>query len=116
MKSRLTINSLILASVMFLLLLVGTLQSPTAIAKKKPSLTFYMTDWCPYCAKAKRFLSEHDISYHECNIERNMKCKEAFHQEFPNSGVPVLSTGKKHIVGYSWGGYSKFLLQNGYIE
>ena len=37
----------------------------------RPPVTMYTTNWCPDCWRAKSFLKERGIPYHEVNIERD---------------------------------------------
>lgn len=62
-------------------------------------VTIYTTDTCPYCIKAKKYLSEKGIEYNEKNVHKDFQAK----QELLAMGyrtVPVIVINKREIVGF----------------
>lgn len=56
---------------------------------------------CPFCVKAKNFLTEKGILWEERNIEKNWT-KEELLQSVPNARtVPQIFIDNKHIGGYT---------------
>lgn len=60
----------------------------------------YATSWCGYCAKARKFLREKDIAYHEYDIETSAEGKDQY-LSLGVSGVPVLLVNGNVVRGYN---------------
>ncbi|MCP3931969.1 MAG: hypothetical protein GY705_23085 [Bacteroidetes bacterium] len=60
----------------------------------------YGTSWCGYCAKARKLLDDHNITYFEYDIEAS---KEGYnqHKDLGGRGVPVFQIGGKVLKGYN---------------
>jgi mycoredoxin len=60
----------------------------------------YGTSWCGYCAKARKLLDDHDITYFEYDIESS---QDGFSQyeDLGGRGVPVFQIGGKVLKGYN---------------
>ncbi|MCX5910139.1 MAG: DUF4124 domain-containing protein [Deltaproteobacteria bacterium] len=62
----------------------------------------YMTDWCPYCRKAREYLNSLGVKVTEYNIEREpARNKERARKAGGGSGVPVIDVEGIIIKGYS---------------
>jgi glutaredoxin 3 len=60
----------------------------------------YTTPTCPYCAMAKKFLMEHNVTYTEINVAADTKAAQEIIDKTGQMGVPVLEIGGKLIVGF----------------
>jgi len=62
----------------------------------------YMTDWCPYCRKAREYLNSLGVKVTEYNIEREpARNEERARKAGGGSGVPVIDVEGIIIKGYS---------------
>jgi glutaredoxin len=60
----------------------------------------YMTDWCPYCRKAKEFLVSLGVDLVEYNIERDREARWQMAKK-GGRGVPLIDVEGIFINGYS---------------
>ncbi len=58
----------------------------------KPDVIMLGTWWCSYCAQARRFFHDENISYCEYDIERSETGKQMY-QDINGRGIPVLLIG-----------------------
>lgn len=68
---------------------------------KMPVVKVYSTSICPWCIKAKQFLSEHKIKYMDINVADDQKAAQEMIDKSGQMGVPVLDIGGKIIVGFN---------------
>ena len=62
-------------------------------------ITIYSTGWCPDCRRAKSFLKERGVHFHEVNIEKDEKGEEIVLRA--NNGkrkVPTLKVGERYFA------------------
>jgi mycoredoxin len=62
-------------------------------------ITMYTTRWCPDCQRAKSFLKERGVAYHEVNIEEDESAEEIVIKA--NDGkrkVPTLVVGGRYFA------------------
>ena len=57
------------------------------------------TSWCPYCAKARKFLQARGVDYCEYDIEQS-PTGDALHERSGKRGVPVILIDGRVIGGY----------------
>jgi glutaredoxin len=61
-------------------------------------ITIYSTRWCPDCWRAKAFLKERGIQFHEVNIEEDPKGEEiVLHANDGTRTVPTLQVGQRYF-------------------
>ena len=60
----------------------------------------YSTNWCPYCANAKRFLNEKNIEFEEINIETEGMSREDLEKITGGRTVPQIVIDDTPIGGY----------------
>lgn len=73
------------------------------------SVKIYTTPTCPYCAMAKDFFKEHNVSYEEVNVAQDQKGLEEMVQKSGQMGVPVIDIDGKIVVGFDQGRLSELL-------
>jgi mycoredoxin len=59
----------------------------------------YTTTWCPDCIRAKRFMKERGVAYHEVNIEKDQSAEAIVIKA--NNGkrkVPTLKVGERYFA------------------
>jgi len=87
----------------------GTLNpaSPTTVQSKEKrgyqdiEVILYMTEWCPYCRKAREYLKSLGVNVIEYNVEKD-KSKEAERLiKGGGTGVPVIDVEGIILKGYN---------------
>ena len=64
-----------------------------------PPITIYGTTWCVDCRRAKSFLKERGVQFHEVNIENDPAAEEFVLRV--NNGrrkVPTIRVGERHFA------------------
>jgi len=62
-------------------------------------VTVYVSDWCPYCERAKGLLSQKNVMFSEINVEDEPKFREEMMARSKRRTVPQIFIGDKHIGG-----------------
>src|SRR3974377_1705046 len=65
----------------------------------QPPVTMYVSDWCPYCQRAKSLLSKKHVVFSEINIEDDAAMREEMMARSNRSTVPQIFIGDKHVGG-----------------
>jgi glutaredoxin 3 len=65
----------------------------------QPAVTVYVSDWCPYCQRAKGLLAEKNVEFSEINIEDDAKLREEMIARSNRRTVPQIFIGDKHVGG-----------------
>jgi glutaredoxin 3 len=65
----------------------------------QPAVTVYVSDWCPYCQRAKRLLSGKNVVFSEINVEDDAKLREEMIARSNQRTVPQIFIGDKHVGG-----------------
>ena len=60
----------------------------------------YSTPTCPYCIRAKQFLSENNIVFENIDVSADQEKAEEVIQKSGQMSVPVLDIGGEIIVGF----------------
>jgi glutaredoxin 3 len=58
-----------------------------------------VSDWCPYCERAKGLLSQKNVVFSEINVEDEPKFREEMMARSKRRTVPQIFIGDKHIGG-----------------
>ncbi len=61
----------------------------------------YMTEWCPYCLKARTYLKSLGVSLREYDLDRDRSKKEESARKSSQGGVPVIDVEGIILVGFS---------------
>jgi glutaredoxin 3 len=64
-------------------------------------LVIYSTPTCPYCKRAKEYLSQKGISYTEHNVAADRDAAREMVKKSGQLGVPVIIINNKVIVGFN---------------
>jgi glutaredoxin 3 len=65
----------------------------------QPAVTMYMSDWCPYCRRARDLLTGKNVSVSEINVEDDLKFREEMIARSNRRTVPQIFIGDKHVGG-----------------
>jgi glutaredoxin 3 len=64
-----------------------------------PVVTVYVTDWCPYCRRARSLLAEKGVTFNEINVDDDPKFREEMIARSGRRTVPQIFIGEKHVGG-----------------
>jgi glutaredoxin 3 len=65
----------------------------------QPVVTVYVSDWCPYCQRAKSLLNQKQVVINEINVEGDPKLREEMIARSDRRTVPQIFIGDKHVGG-----------------
>jgi glutaredoxin 3 len=65
----------------------------------QPAVTLYVSDWCPYCERAKGLLAQKNVDFSEINVEDDAKLREEMIARSNRRTVPQIFIGDKHVGG-----------------
>jgi len=60
----------------------------------------YSTPTCPFCIRAKQFLTENNIPFENYDVSVDQRKAEEMIQKSGQMGVPVIDIGGEIIVGF----------------
>ena len=60
----------------------------------------YGTSHCPWCHKAREFLTANNVKFKDINVEEDEKAKKEMVKKSGQLGVPVIEINGKIIVGF----------------
>lgn len=63
-------------------------------------IKIYTTPTCPYCKMLKKFLTKKRLSYEEMDITLDPGARRKMIEVSGQMGVPVITIGKKVIIGF----------------
>lgn len=69
------------------------------MAEKKVAI--YTTPTCPYCHRAKEYLSQRGIPYIEHNVAQDREKAKEMIQKSGQMGVPVITVDSDIMVGFN---------------
>ena len=62
-------------------------------------VTVYVSDWCPYCERAKGLLNQKNVVFSEINVEDEPKFRDEMMARSKRRTVPQIFIGDRHIGG-----------------
>jgi glutaredoxin 3 len=65
----------------------------------QPVVTLYVSDWCPYCQRAKGLLTQKQLIFDEINVDDDAKFREEMTARSNRNTVPQIFIGDKHVGG-----------------
>ena len=65
-----------------------------------PSIEMYVTQWCPYCAMAKRLLAEKGREWTEIDVEADSGRRAEMMERSGRRTVPQIFVGDRHVGGF----------------
>ena len=69
------------------------------MAEKK--VVIYSTPTCPYCKRAKDYLTQKGISYTDYDVAKDRDKAKEMIQKSKQMGVPVIVVGDEVVVGFN---------------
>jgi glutaredoxin len=76
-----------------------------AMVHAKDQVTMYSTSWCPVCAKAREFFTEHKVRFVDHDVEKDEAARvelaeKAHRAGVAPQGVPVIDVYGQLILGF----------------
>jgi glutaredoxin-like YruB-family protein len=65
------------------------------------SVVLYMTDWCPYCRKAREYLISQGVSFTEYDIDKDKGKREEMRRRSGSTSIPVIDVEGTIIRGFA---------------
>jgi glutaredoxin 3 len=65
----------------------------------QPAVTLYVSDWCPYCQRARGLFAQKKVEFSEINVEDDTKLREEMIARSNRRTVPQIFIGDKHVGG-----------------
>jgi glutaredoxin 3 len=65
----------------------------------QPAVTVYVSDWCPYCRRAKDLLAQKNVEFSEINVEDRSDLREEMIARSKQRTVPQIFIGDRHVGG-----------------
>ena len=65
----------------------------------QPAVTLYVTDWCPYCQRAKALLTGKSLVFKEIDVDDDAKFREEMVARSGRRTVPQIFIGDTHVGG-----------------
>jgi glutaredoxin 3 len=62
-------------------------------------VVMYVTDWCPYCARARSLLASKGVTPEEIDIEAVTGAREEMRARSGRDTVPQIFIGASHVGG-----------------
>lgn len=67
---------------------------------KGAGVTVYSTSSCPWCVKAKEYLSSIGVPFQAIDVGVDREAAKEVVQKTRQRGVPVVKVGERYIVGF----------------
>ena len=65
------------------------------------NVVVYSTPTCPYCKRAKDYLSRRGVSYIDINVAQDREKAKEMIQKSGQMGVPVITIDDEIVVGFN---------------
>ena len=84
-------------------------------SEKASGVTVYSTSNCPWCVKAKDFLSQMSVAFQAVDVGVDKEAAKEIVQNTRQRGVPVVKVGERYIVGFDQEAIKSALKEEGLI-
>jgi glutaredoxin 3 len=64
-----------------------------------PKVVIYVSDWCPYCARARNLLADKGVAIEEIDVEAVPGAREEMRARSGRDTVPQIFIGETHVGG-----------------
>jgi len=64
-----------------------------------PKVIMYVTDWCPYCERARSLLADKGVAVEEIDIDLMPGAREEMRARSGRDTVPQIFIGDSHVGG-----------------
>lgn len=76
-------------------------QTPTEAGGERPEVVLYVTEWCPYCAQAREYMTAENIPHRVVDIESSQEASAEYQRMGGTGGIPLVAVGGETIEGWS---------------
>jgi glutaredoxin 3 len=66
----------------------------------EPTVVMYATDWCGYCARARRLLESKGVAFTEIDVDVVDGARAEMQRRSGRTSVPQIFIGDRHVGGY----------------
>ena len=66
---------------------------------RAPKVVMYVSDWCPYCARARSLLADKGVAVEEIDVEAVPGAREEMRARSGRDTVPQIFIGERHVGG-----------------
>ncbi len=73
------------------------------------NVTIYSTPTCHFCAEAKKYFKDHNITYTEYNVVSDLERRKEMIEKSGQLGVPVIDIDGQVMVGFEESEFVKAL-------
>jgi len=74
-------------------------EDQSELEMTQSAITVYVSDWCPYCQRAKQLLTQKGLVFTEINVENAANIREEMTARSGRRTVPQIFIGDRHIGG-----------------
>ncbi|MBI5051149.1 glutaredoxin family protein [Candidatus Micrarchaeota archaeon] len=64
------------------------------------NVVVYSASWCPWCQKAKEFLTRNKVKFTEKDVDANPEYVAELQKKSKQTGIPVIEIDGNIIIGY----------------
>jgi glutaredoxin 3 len=64
-----------------------------------PKVVMYVTDWCPYCSRARALLASKGVEAEEIDVDAVPGAREEMRTRSGRDTVPQIFIGESHVGG-----------------
>jgi glutaredoxin 3 len=64
-----------------------------------PKVVMYLSDWCPYCARARALLDSKGVTVEEIDVDAVPGARAEMMTRSGRSSVPQIFVGSEHVGG-----------------
>jgi glutaredoxin 3 len=64
-----------------------------------PKVLIYVTDWCPYCERARSLLADKGVALEEIDVDLVPGAREEMRARSGRDTVPQIFIGESHVGG-----------------
>jgi glutaredoxin len=75
-------------------------EAPSASDAQTAPVAMYMTEWCPVCRQARKWLDERGYEFIEHDVERDPRAAVFFVAVNPHGSVPTFDVGGEILIGF----------------
>ncbi len=80
----------------------------------RPEVVLYVTEWCPYCAQAREFMTAEGVPHRVVDIEKDENGNAEYQARGGTGGIPLVAVGARTIQGWSEEVATEMLTEAGY--
>lgn len=70
------------------------------MAQPQPRVVIFTTPTCPWCRRAKQYLTQQGVRFREVDVTRDPSAARDLVRITGQTGVPVILVGNRPIVGF----------------